>query len=270
MSLLKVYEFFQDMIRTMMSNPMESDVRFIFSREKERRALCIGIDYLYDGSLRLNGCLNDQTAMVSFLKQHCYFKDEEIVSLRDDTDGSMPNRRRIAYEMTSLVEWANRRPGSSIWFSYAGHGTYRLDQSGDEVDGYDECLVPLDVRMSGVLTDDLLHKLLIEPLSPDVTLFILVDACNSGSVFDIRPYPGKQIYMISGSKDDQVSNERVIDGKVRGNLTWMFENSFNCFGSLSTHYERIMTEIKKMNVSQSPVFTSTASPNGIYLTDSIV
>ena len=69
---------------------------------------------------------------------------------------------------------------------YSGHGTRVRDQArGDERDGYDEALVPLDWRVAGFITDDWLQHAVIRRLRPGVRL-ALIDACHSGSALDLR------------------------------------------------------------------------------------
>ena len=44
---------------------------------------------------------------------------------------------------------------TEIFFHYSGHGSQIRDvASGDELDGRDEIIVPLDFRRAGIITDD--------------------------------------------------------------------------------------------------------------------
>jgi hypothetical protein len=40
---------------------------------------------------------------------------------------------------------AGAAPGDHLFFFYSGHGSQMVDEEGDEEDGRDECLVPLDM-----------------------------------------------------------------------------------------------------------------------------
>ena len=42
----------------------------------------------------------------------------------------------------------------TLFFHYSGHGSYIKDENGDEVDGKDECLCPIDYAYSGMIIDD--------------------------------------------------------------------------------------------------------------------
>ena len=48
--------------------------------------------------------------------------------------------------------------------SPTGHGSRVRDQDGDEEDGYDETLVPVDFQRSGQIRDDDIFKMLVKPL----------------------------------------------------------------------------------------------------------
>ncbi len=69
----------------------------------------------------------------------------------------------------------------------AGHGSRVRDQDGDEDDGYDETLVPVDFQRSGQIRDDDIFKILVKPLRAGVTMTCLMDCCHSGTVLDL-PY----------------------------------------------------------------------------------
>lgn len=70
---------------------------------------------------------------------------------------------------------------------WVGHGSRVRDQDGDEDDGYDETLVPVDFQRSGQIRDDDIFKILVQPLRAGVTMTCLMDCCHSGTVLDL-PY----------------------------------------------------------------------------------
>ena len=61
------------------------------------------------------------------------------------------------------------------------------DDDGDEKDGYDETLVPLDYQSAGQIRDDDLYKMLVAGLKEGVFATFVLDCCHSGSVLDL-PY----------------------------------------------------------------------------------
>lgn len=78
---------------------------------------------------------------------------------------------------------------SATIFSYSGHGTkLRDDDVGEEDDGFDEALVPLDFKEgAGMIRDDDLYELLIDNLADGVHMLSLMDCCHSGTILDL-PY----------------------------------------------------------------------------------
>jgi hypothetical protein len=68
-----------------------------------------------------------------------------------------------------------------------GHGGKLKDQDGDEKDGYDETLVPLDYGSAGQIRDDDLYNILVAPMKEGVFATCIMDCCHSGTVLDL-PY----------------------------------------------------------------------------------
>ena len=58
---------------------------------------------------------------------------------------------------------------------------------GDEADGYDETLIPVDFKASGQILDDDVFKILVKPMKRDVQVTVLMDCCHSGTALDL-PY----------------------------------------------------------------------------------
>ena len=68
-----------------------------------------------------------------------------------------------------------------------GHGGQVEDQDGDEDDGYDECIYPVDHKEAGPIIDDELHFRVVKPLQQGVRLTAIFDSCHSATVLDL-PY----------------------------------------------------------------------------------
>jgi len=80
--------------------------------------------------------------------------------------------------------------GDSLVFHFSGHGVQKLDRDGDEADGYDEALCPVDFedpRGGGVILDDEINAAVVRPLGKGVKLHAIVDTCHSGTILDL-PY----------------------------------------------------------------------------------
>ena len=61
------------------------------------------------------------------------------------------------------------------------------DTSGDEDDGYDETLIPVDFRSAGQIIDDDIYKDFVKPMPAGVNVTVLMDCCHSGTAMDL-PY----------------------------------------------------------------------------------
>ena len=213
-------------------------------------ALIIGINYKGQKG-ELSGCINDATAMRKFLLDHMGFKAEEITMMTDDeSDKLMPTARNIMDHLGRLVIDAYHGKAEELWIHYSGHGSYIRDRSGDEDDGKDEVLVPIDYTTGGMISDDDLHYYLSH-LPETCKCFCLFDCCHSGTMLDLRyRYLGDgkheeenkdcavtgQVVMISGCKDTQTSADAWIEGGWAGAMTSAFLTSMDALGYETTYF----------------------------------
>ena len=65
----------------------------------------------------------------------------------------------------TLLENINNGSVSEVWIHYSGHGSHIKDMDGDEEDGFDEVLVPLDYDKNGVISDDFINKYFISRIN---------------------------------------------------------------------------------------------------------
>ena len=93
-----------------------------------------------------------------------------------------------------------------------GHGGKLRDTNGDEEDGYDETLVPLDFERRGQIRDDDLLKHLVLPMKAGVFVTSVMDCCHSGTVLDL-PYNFKADGEEEGMHDWILSTNDVINLK---------------------------------------------------------
>ncbi|KAK1427982.1 hypothetical protein QVD17_16772 [Tagetes erecta] len=92
-----------------------------------------------------------------------------MLDAEEELDRSrIPTKRNIQVALQWLIQGC--QAGDSLFFYYAGHGCQVPDEDGDEVDGYDEALCPLDYRVAGVVLDDEINATIVEPLPYGVTL----------------------------------------------------------------------------------------------------
>ncbi|THH15699.1 hypothetical protein EW146_g4816 [Bondarzewia mesenterica] len=151
-----------------------------------KKALCIGINYIGQ-SAELKGCINDARNIERFLCTHFGYKREDIVVLTDDQNDprSIPTKQNLLRAMQWLVQSA--QPNDSLFFHYSGHGGQTKDLDGDEADGYDEVIYPVDFKENGHIVDDDMHDIMVRPLPPGCRLTAIYDSCHSGSALDL-PY----------------------------------------------------------------------------------
>ena len=60
------------------------------------------------------------------------------------------------------------QPNDSLFLHYSGHGGQTFDMNGDEEDGQDEFICPVDHKTAGNIVDDELKALLSEHLPEGV------------------------------------------------------------------------------------------------------
>ena len=146
-------------------------------------ALLIGINY--SGADQLYGCINDVNNMKSFLESRLGYTN--FILLTDNTP-LKPTKKNIINAINSLVE--NLNPGDEAWFHYSGHGVLVNDFNNDEKSGYDTCIAPIDYKDKrsggGFISDDTLRSILIEKIPTGVKLYVVLDACHSGTGCDLR------------------------------------------------------------------------------------
>jgi len=147
----------------------------------KKKALLVGINYVGQRG-ELSGCHNDVLSMMTYLKS-LGFDESSMKILMDDDSHEPPTGANILKGFDWLTE--NNSNGDSLFFHYSGHGGYVTDDSGDEKDGRDETLVPLDFKSAGQISDDLVFKELVLPVSEGVTLCCVMDCCHSGTVLDL-------------------------------------------------------------------------------------
>ncbi|GAV50236.1 hypothetical protein ZYGR_0U00920 [Zygosaccharomyces rouxii] len=151
-----------------------------------RKALIVGINYIGSKN-ELRGCINDAHNMWNFLTSRYGYRPEDIVMLTDDQRDMVriPTKANMLRAMHWLVNGA--MPNDSLFFHYSGHGGQTKDLDGDEVDGMDDVIYPVDFEMAGDIVDDIMHDIMVKPLQPGVRLTALFDSCHSGTVLDL-PY----------------------------------------------------------------------------------
>lgn len=150
-----------------------------------KRALLIGINYIGSDD-SLNGCINDITNIRKFLleKVDGYTNDSVTVLTDDPKSSTKPTKINMENAIKKFVSGC--RAGDTLFFYYSGHGATLNDNNGDESDGKDNVLVPLDYKTAGVIRDDWLFTNMVNCLPAGVLLWAFTDCCHSGTMLDLQ------------------------------------------------------------------------------------
>ena len=252
-----------------------------------KRALLIGINYNSVPDLTLNGCINDALLMRNVLIDAYSYERENVVLMRDDGQASyqLPNRANIIDNLKTLC--ALTKETDELWIHYSGHGTFVRDTNGDEVDNYDEVIVPLDYKTTAAIGDDELKSILE---NAEGTVIITQDCCNSGTGWDLpfrftvdtanrvvlyresNAMNNANIYMFSGSRDDQLAMDtynrdivRNIGAFTNALVECLREGNHN--NNLVTLRTNINNYLEKGGYDQRSEFTSSnRTPDNVILT----
>ncbi|KAA8520412.1 hypothetical protein F0562_014668 [Nyssa sinensis] len=212
-----------------------------------KKAVICAISYKYSRH-ELKGCLNDAKCMKYLLINKFHFPEASVLMLTEEETG--PNRIPTKANMRMALYWLVQgcQPGDSLLFHYSGHGSRQRNYNGDEVDGYDETLCPLDFETQGMIVDDEINATIVRPLPHGVKLHAIIDACHSGTVLDLpflcrmnrsgqyvwedhRPRSGVwkgtsggEVISFSGCDDDQTSADTSALSKITttGAMTFCF------------------------------------------------
>lgn len=171
--------------RTAPSTRREVPAGYPVSRGK-KRAVLVGVSYT-GTTYELKGTVKDVELMKNLLCDKFGFPGDCILVLteeKSDDPCRVPTRENLLLAMRWLVEGC--AAGDSLVFHFSGHGVQKLDTDGDEVDGYNEALCPLDFEDKGKILDDEINETIVRPLVPGVKLHAIIDTCHSGTILDLR------------------------------------------------------------------------------------
>ncbi len=154
---------------------------------QRKRAFLVGISH-YDTALtgyqwnNING-VEDINLLSPILKNQGFV----ITTLLDD-------QATFDNIVSQIAKFTNKtKKGDIVYLHFSAHGQPVEDLNGDEEDGWDESIVPIDaykIYKKGFyegkkhLTDDLLNKYvkkLREKIGPTGFLFVVIDACHAGT-----------------------------------------------------------------------------------------
>ncbi len=240
-------------------------------------ALLIGINYT-GSSVQLAGCQNDVIKMKDVLINNYGYKNENIIMLIDRPGYIQPTTSNIIAQLNGLFIITSKEKISEIYVHYSGHGTNVIDKDRDETDGMDECIVPVDYSVSGIISDDIIYSFLSKIKPVEKKIIWVFDSCNSASCTDL-PYSfvidnkkkitkqilskrkpitnNNNIFVLSGCLDAKSSYDVAEpDGTPCGLLTFNLRKTLAQFNYTCT-IEQLLVNIKKGfgNLDQAPVLS---------------
>ncbi|KAL1697145.1 caspase domain-containing protein [Schizophyllum commune] len=222
----------------------------------KKKALCIGINYVGQKG-ELKGCINDARNIQRFLCANYGYKQDDIVMLTDDASNprQIPTRDNIIAAMQWLVRGA--QPNDSLFFHYSGHGGSTKDLDGDEADGYDEVIYPIDYENAGHLVDDLMHDIMVKPLPAGCRLTAIFDSCHSGSALDL-PY----VYSTEGKvKEPNLAAEAgqgvlsAVTSYAKGDMSGVFKSAVGLFKTASGNTQKAQEVARQTKTSPADVIS---------------
>jgi len=244
-----------------------------------KKALLIGINYYDTPGAELKGCINDVVNMRNMLIDAYGYEPQHITVLRDDalnvvdkptTSNIMKQLSTIISESASLAE---------IWIHYSGHGSQIRDTNGDESDRKDEVIVPSDYARAGVISDDMVFKVIKQSKCPTMLLF---DSCNSGTVCDLMwnfnviettkvsvaktnntSISNPNIYCFSGCRDEQTSADiyNLASQQAGGAMTIAVMECLRMnrhIVDIKTLYIDVVAFMKRSELTQIPQLSSSS------------
>jgi metacaspase-1 len=98
------------------------------------------------------GCHNDVKNIKQYLIDVQGFKESDLYILMDDGGAILPTKRNIEDAFARICQ--HSVAGDVVFVHYSGHGGRVSDTNGDEEDGLDSTLLPVDYLTAGQIVDD--------------------------------------------------------------------------------------------------------------------
>ena len=156
-------------------------------RPPNRHALVIAVgDYPEETGWRKINSVNDVPLITSALQYHGFENIHILKNQQATKEGILQAMERELINKVAV--------GDMVVIHFSGHGQQIYDDNGDELDGFDEALVPYDAHMkyqAGVyegqnhIRDDQVGSILQQlqgRLGEDGNIMLVVDACYSGTI----------------------------------------------------------------------------------------
>ncbi|KAL7157152.1 hypothetical protein ABFS83_02G058500 [Erythranthe nasuta] len=207
-----------------------------------KRAFLCGVTYKKQ-KCELKGTAQDVKNMKDLLVDQFCFPIESILILAEEENYKAPTRKNIEDGFKWLM--TGIQSGDSLIFYFSGHGLRQRDFQGDEIDGFDESICPVDFQSSGVILDNYINEAIVRPLITDVTLHAIVDCCHSGTILDLP-----HVYDINTGKwDDNKPPSGAYKGTSGGRAI--------CFSACEDYQQAADTSAFSQEKEMTGAMTST-------------
>jgi hypothetical protein len=243
------------------------------------KALLFGINYTTSPESSLRGCVQDVKNMADTLKNVFKFEDVEIHT--DEHNDSAVNKNAIIDTLIRAMHECYSKKIKHLWVHFSGHGSQVRDVDGDEKDGLDECFIPADYKLTGVLRDDDFVNI-FNNFPKYTKIFCVFDCCHSGTMLDLcyeyelnslnHVFKTEKyfkynnctpsIVMISGCRDTQTSADAynvMLKHTFTGALTsciLLIIQSYGISVSIESLFSRVSKLLKEKKFDQKPLLSS--------------
>jgi hypothetical protein len=173
----------------------------------------VGINY-FKSKFELRGCINDVKNVKQFLLTRGFVDNPTGMIVLTDEE-TAPLKVPTKQNMLNAFKWlvAGAKAGDSLFLHFSGHGGQQKDTNGDEADGFDETILPVDWERSGMIVDDDLHAILVKPLPAGVKFCVVFDSCHSGTAMDLPwVYKSSGKYQEPGLSKQQLGKNVLAAG----------------------------------------------------------
>lgn len=223
---------------------------------QRKRAFMVGISH-YDTALtgyqwnNING-VEDVNLLSPILKKQGFY----LTTLLDE----QATYDNITRQLTTFVN--KTKKGDIVYLHFSSHGQPVEDISGDEEDGWDEAIVPIDaykLYKKGIyegkkhLIDDQLNKYikkLRDKIGPSGFLYVIIDACHAGTSSRANDDT------VRGTKIGFTANNKVFKPSTSKKSHYKVEASTKLANVLfveACRADQVNTEIKVGNKSYGPL-----------------
>lgn len=223
---------------------------------QRKRAFMVGISH-YDTALtgyqwnNING-MEDVNLLSPILKIQGFY----LTTLLDE----QATYDNITRQLTTFVK--KTKKGDIVYLHFSSHGQPVEDINGDEEDGWDEAIVPIDaykLYKKGIyegkkhLIDDQLNKYikkLREKIGPSGFLYVIIDACHAGTSSRANDDT------VRGTKIGFTANNKVFKPSTSKKSHYKVEASTKLANVLfveACRADQVNTEIKVGNKSYGPL-----------------